>query len=591
MKSIISFLLLISLQLNSISSQKKQTNQIIQSITFQGNNNISTRRLSSLLKTKMGNPFNEETINSDMQTITELYFEDGFLDVRIDYNLIPLNGKSSKLKINIHEMKRIKIGNLTIEGLKAKTKDDLFSKIENKPNRFFNKKKVEADVERLISFYEETGYPFVKISLINFERKKEFLNFTIHIEEGPKVIIEGIKIRGAEVTHENVIKREFRIKKGDTYKESRIQEGIRRLKRLGFWSEIKEPEIISLDKNENTSDSLLTIILLNLKEGRPSIIEGILGVNPNTQGRGVLLNGSLNLSMRNLFGTGRNLKTIWNRPNSKTSNLLFGYEEPYLLSLPITFEISLLHWIQDSTYIKTSGNISFYLSLSEHLSFLFGGGRERTIPGQRIGNQILRSESSTTSFGINYKSTDNPENPFSGTEDNLKLSYALKHSFGKIPKDEKVTKIESDAVFYLPTIKNPSFSHTIALSIHGKTIFSTEKFIPIYEKFFLGGAGSLRGYFEQQFLGSVVAWSNLEYRILLSRDSRAFIFLDSGYYYDKKYNPTFRDSAEIVRDKKIGYGLGFRISSKAGLLKLDYGLGEGDSPIDGKVHLGIETRF
>ena len=73
---------------------------------------------------------------------------------------------------------------------------------------------------------------------------------------------------------------------------------------------------------------------------------------------------------------------------------------------------------------------------------------------------------------------------------------------------------------------------------------------------------------------------SIEYRYLMGERSRIFVFYDGGYI--KK-----TDSYLI----KQGYGWGFRISTKVGLIGFDYGIGEDDSPVNGKIHFGIENNF
>ena len=109
--------------------------------------------------------------------------------------------------------------------------------------------------------------------------------------------------------------------------------------------------------------------------------------------------------------------------------------------------------------------------------------------------------------------------------------------------------------------------------------------MPITDQFRFGGARTLRGYRENQFNGSKVAWANLEYRYLLARRSRVFVFLDSGYYWRRL------DSGESVEGYKLGYGFGLRIETGLGIISVDYGLGEGDGILAGKVHVGLINQF
>lgn len=69
------------------------------------------------------------------------------------------------------------------------------------------------------------------------------------------------------------------------------------------------------------------------------------------------------------------------------------------------------------------------------------------------------------------------------------------------------------------------------------------------------------------------------------------VFYDLGYYREKRLNPFLPDSSEIVKGTRSGYGLGLRTGNETALLKLDYALGQGDRFEQGKIHVGVESRF
>ncbi len=107
--------------------------------------------------------------------------------------------------------------------------------------------------------------------------------------------------------------------------------------------------------------------------------------------------------------------------------------------------------------------------------------------------------------------------------------------------------------------------------------------MPFHELLVLGGARSLRGYREEQFRGTRVALGSVEYRYLLGRRSRAIAFVDAGYWY--------RDGSNVAKDTNLGYGIGLRGDTRLGTISIDYGLGEGDDLLDGKLHVGLIREF
>jgi translocation and assembly module TamA len=106
--------------------------------------------------------------------------------------------------------------------------------------------------------------------------------------------------------------------------------------------------------------------------------------------------------------------------------------------------------------------------------------------------------------------------------------------------------------------------------------------------FRLGGLNSIRGFNERNFFASWYLTGTLEYRYLFDNDSQLFFFLDSsglGYdIQDQKY-----------RDHPFGFGGGFTLSTRAGLLHIIYALGKSSGQPLGlnysKIHIGYSNRF
>jgi outer membrane protein insertion porin family len=104
----------------------------------------------------------------------------------------------------------------------------------------------------------------------------------------------------------------------------------------------------------------------------------------------------------------------------------------------------------------------------------------------------------------------------------------------------------------------------------------------------LGGTRTVRGYREEQFLASRTAWANLEYRLMLTQRSYAFVFSDGGYYL-READP----ERGIVKNEDIilGYGIGITVETAIGLLGVSFALAQGNSFSEGKIHFGVINEF
>jgi outer membrane protein insertion porin family len=83
-------------------------------------------------------------------------------------------------------------------------------------------------------------------------------------------------------------------------------------------------------------------------------------------------------------------------------------------------------------------------------------------------------------------------------------------------------------------------------------------------------------------------WGNLEYRLLLTRRTFAFVFFDAGYYLR---NADTRQNIHELSAFKTGYGLGLNLETGLGILGVSFALGKGDSFSQGKIHFGIINEF
>ena len=144
-----------------------------------------------------------------------------------------------------------------------------------------------------------------------------------------------------------------------------------------------------------------------------------------------------------------------------------------------------------------------------------------------------------------------------------------------------VQSVMIDAEMYKGIVGN----QVAAFGVHGRQILGSQLQISDYFRF--GGATTLRGYTENQFIGSRVAWTNAEYRFLLERHSYFFALFDMGFVY-LPGNSTNTSSTQLFR---YGYGIGIRVDSPLGNIGVTTAFGKGDSFRQGKLHISLVNSF
>jgi outer membrane protein assembly factor BamA len=130
----------------------------------------------------------------------------------------------------------------------------------------------------------------------------------------------------------------------------------------------------------------------------------------------------------------------------------------------------------------------------------------------------------------------------------------------------------------------------VTLELRAAGRFSSQPVLPLFERYPLGGAASLRGYDEEQFRVDRYALSRLEWRRFIGASGqRAFLFWDHGWMETRAAEPGGGTRLESLHRDGVGFGL--RLDAAGGLLGLDYGLEPGRPPLEGKIHLQLVTTF
>ena len=475
---------------------------------------------------------------------------------------------------------------IRIEGNKFFDTEKLLSEINLKHNSSYNLDLLERSIEAILTLYEENGFPYCQISPSHFRISEGGgLSFSFLVEEGPRVMIREVQLKGLKTTKRAVILRELGTNPLGFFSQSRLNASLERIKRLSYIEGIEETQLLA---GENPEEGILKITLV---ERRNNSFSGILGYAPAEGDRKGNLLGSVDLVFDNIFGTGRRAEWSWSRKDPYSSKFFFLYREPWVFGFPPTLELKVSQLDYDSTYLQLSFSAKLLFNSTSKLSWAVEGGWEKVVPGSAGKTYLPDSRKYRMGIILSVDLLDQPNNPRGGLLYQTEISYAQKKNYPTsffIPEKQKTYLINFslDLNHFIPTLKKQTF----LVGLHFKGLNTDEDQVPISDQFKLGGINSIRGYREEEFFGTQIAWTNLEYRFLLDRNSRFFLFGDYGYFQRKVLSGTDK-ALKKISGKKLGYGFGLRIDSKAGLLGIDYGLGEGDSFSQGKIHFGVTNRF
>ncbi len=567
--------------------------QIISSINLSPNDIFDQQEILSWAELSNGTPVYNGILDSIKNRIRLNLGYRGFLHsaVKADTSLVKNDSLKIVLSINLEEGEPTYIhqiffaqsdSNFIVYGEK------LFGDLKG---QIFNKFIIEDKINETLTTLENIGYPFSKIIInsayfyFDSTENENLVDLHLTLDNQLKSKIDKIEIIGNASTKDYVLIRELRLEKGELYSQQIINNIPAKLNRLGFFEPVSSPKFYFNSKNEG-------VLLIEVKEKQTNNFDGIIGyIPPALKGDKGYLTGLINVSLRNLFGTGRAAAIRWQQLNRFSQELELKYLEPWLFGYPFNLSGSLFQRKQDSSYVQRTLEGALEFLATQDISAAVTIASESTIPTENENSIFTVYNSSSLVTGLNLK-IDTRDDPYSPTKGLLFLnsySFSRKSIYGplKFITDDLETKINLQRI----SVSISGFYQFINRQIAALSLNGRELRGPFFEEsdlFRLGGTTTLRGYRENQFLGSRIFWSNFEYRFLLTQRTFAFAFFDTGYFLR---NEDLKRNILKHEEFKYGYGLGLNLETGLGILAVSFALGEGDSFSEGKIHFGLINEF
>ncbi|MFC1555692.1 BamA/TamA family outer membrane protein [candidate division KSB1 bacterium] len=555
----------------------------IESVKLSGNENFSTQSILEGAGVQLLVNSDSSGTMSILENILDFYRSSGyqFCEIySIELNPLEMNN-NFELGIAVAEGPKFLFGDVIVADSGAELKEEIEAFLPGKGSPF-NYNYFESGVHDYLAWKSENGFPYLivnveDIGLSSSEKSSWIVDIYVKLENIEVSIVDSVIVSGNEYTQKRVIIRESRLRIGDPVRERSLKKAREYLQNLSYIAGADTPELYLLKKNRN-------VVELKISERKSNRFSGIAGYVPGTLEKSGYYIGSFEFDMGNLLGTGRKLYASWDRPDRSSQNLKILYEEPWVFNVPLNLLGGFEQELQDSSFIKRTFSIGGSYSLSSSMSTELSFGAEQVI-AEEEGKRLYGLQNSNSRFytaGITYNSMENRLNPFSGVyyitryvEQRRTVSNGPDTPNYKV-HDRKINSL-AEIAFTSPGSKN------VVLFTRGgwNQTQTSGGDVPVSQQWYLGGAASLRGFREKQFLAESISWYNLELRYLLDRDSRIFIFQDGGF---------FTGSAEKL-NRKFGYGFGLRVRTPLGLVGFDLGLGKGDPFSEAKLHVMIQNLF
>jgi outer membrane protein insertion porin family len=567
--------------------------QSIKKIEIEGNRIFSDNEIKNWANLYEGQSFNSSFFDSSKTKIAAELNSAGYFHSTFDKTEFQFSSDSQTVNVLLHveEGKPTYVNKLLFSSDDTINAEEHLSSFNYLKGEVFNRYEIETSINSLLSELENRGFPFaaVKIQSVYFYddslNDEHFADLNFKLTKGLKSKIDKIEVTGNSSTKDYVIIRELRIDAGEEYSQARVNNFPRRLNKLRFFEPVQAPQFYV--DNENNG-----ILLVTVKEKNTNNFDGIIGyVPPADEDESGYVTGLVNVTLRNIFGTGRAAAVRWQKLTRESQELELKYLEPWLFGLPFNINAELLQRIQDTTYVQRRIGGALEFLATEDISASAFISTEEVIPTEREIPLFTVYNSSTLTTGLSLKIDlrDDPLAPTSGLLFETGYSFSRKKING--PEEYITPGLETNlnlqrisaefSAFYELFFKN-----IVAISVSGKELSG-----PFFEQSDLwrfGGTRTVRGYREEQFLASRIAWSNLEYRLMITLRSYAFVFFDAGYYFIES-----DEDLGVAKNEDVifGYGIGITVETAIGLLGVSFALADGDSFSEGKIHFGIINEF
>jgi outer membrane protein assembly factor BamA len=439
-------------------------------------------------------------------------------------------------------------------------------------------------VEDLLSgvnkYLNQNGYPFSKVYLKVDTIQPGISKAHLKIEKGPLVNIKKIAIRGESKVREKFIHNAISIREGDAYAADLLKNISSKIEQIQFVKEIRPHEILFTPEGAE--------LYLYLESVPVSLINGIVGLQPNPTTEKTVVTGDVRLKLLNILQRGEELQINWKSLQPQTQELDLRFNFPFLFNTPFGIDTKFDLYKQDSTFLTTNIHLGvrYFLSGGSYIKVFYRAENSNLLSGAaNIANNNLSSVSSNSyGIGLFRNNVDYLPNPSKGFRMSVDVSAGRRKSR---PTEDDTTSISTTfkgnlslEAFIPITPRNVIRLANVTRSYYAPEVFQNELFR-------FGGLNSQRGFNEEVLFATTLTTFTAEYRFLVDKNSHAFAFFEQSIYEN--------NSKDYIQDQPFGFGVGFSFGTNLGIFSISYAQGKQfNNPIqirDGKVHFGYIAYF
>ncbi|OEG70721.1 hypothetical protein ATZ36_17260 [Candidatus Endomicrobiellum trichonymphae] len=559
---------------------------IIEEVKVEGIYFFKEKKILKLMKTSPKKIFKEDIYQTDLKSIEMFYKNNGFMDYRLISSTTVYDDARTKmfLTLNIYEGSRYKIGSITYDGNSAIDNKKIEKIIKFKKNKIFNQNEITKIMNIICELYYERGYLDAKV-VPNFDKDADggIVNVNLSIKENPVLYMGNIYIDGLVSTNDKVIRRELLIKPGEVLSDKKLLRSIEKIYNLGFVNNI-EYQVLNTDKPD------IVDLMILITEGDPGRVTGGFGYSLNNQ-----FVTSMQIQRMNIFGLGQKLSLCW-EVSKKRKDYEIYWTEPYVFDKNIILTLNAFNIKKDRNYISVDHDNEYKENkmgfvakagprINNYMSLLFGYSYEYVKlldMGLSVKAEIekvfdlSRDKTSSVFAQFTYDLRDFVFNPSRGSIHTANLDLASSFLGGNVDFVKGTVK----STWFFPAF----WKFVLSVNLQSGVIipYNGQLRIPIYNRFYLGGPDTIRGYAFRTEIGpknggTVMGFMNIEYKFPIWFDKERE-FIQGIMFYDIGGSWENYDGINLIlgsERENIRSSIGFEIKIMTPLFPLKFGCGYG----------------
>ncbi|OGX36138.1 MAG: outer membrane protein assembly factor BamA, partial [Omnitrophica WOR_2 bacterium RIFCSPHIGHO2_02_FULL_52_10] len=522
----------------------------IKRIYVDGNVAFHDKKIGNIIKTRRkgwfrSGYFKEEAMKEDMERIGSFYEQNGYIDAAADFEVETLPSGFVNIRIKVDEGKKYYVGKITVIGNEILAQEDVLKAMaEIKERGVFSREKLTVDIASIRTLYFDKGYIFADVDhSTSLDPQSGGVEVKINIKEGGLAYINRINIEGNTRTRDIVVRRELRLNPGDRFDGGKLRRSRERLNNLGYFEDVS----FDIKDTEQFDQKDLVVQVKEAKTGSFSFGGGFSTVDKVV--------GFIEVEQRNFdfsnwpsfTGGGQQLR-LRAETGSTRNNLILSFTEPWIFDHPVSGGFDAFRTDrnkdEDVGYAYDEEKVGGDLRFGKQFTELVSGNMLYKFEEVTIENldanvsADLAAEAGTNSisavgFSVTRDSTDSVFSPTKG----LVLTGGADVAGGGLGGDKDFYRLQGRSSYYIPL----KFKSVLELRLRVGIVdaYGDSEKVPIFERFFAGGARTIRGYDERQVGpldantgdpvgGESLVTANVEYTIPIVDFVKLAAFLDSG---------------------------------------------------------------